>query len=217
MRWDFTLYLVTDRKLMSTAALEEAVEEAILGGCTMIQLREKNTASDEFYRLAMSIKSITDKYEIPIIINDRVDIALAVNAAGVHIGQHDLPAAAVRKIIPKDMILGVSVSTLQEAQKAVCDGADYLGIGAMFSTDTKADAKIVSMQTLLQIRKSVHIPVVVIGGIKKENAPAFRAAGVDGLAAVSAIISQPDIRASARDLKQSFLKQSFSEGMETVL
>ena len=118
MALDFTLYLVTDRNLMSSASLEAAVEQAILGGCTMVQLREKDTSS-EFYRLAISIKSITDKYEIPLIINDRVDIALSVNAAGVHIGQHDLPASIVRKIIPQSMILGVSASTLQEAQKAI--------------------------------------------------------------------------------------------------
>jgi len=205
MALDFTLYLVTDRSLMSSSLLETAVEQAILGGCTMVQLREKDISSDEFYHLAVSIKSVTDKYEVPLIINDRVDIALAVDSAGVHIGQHDLPASIVRRIIPQDMILGVSASTLQEAEKAVSDGADYLGVGAMFSTNTKTDADVVSMQTLLQIRKSVRIPIVAIGGIKKENAFMFKSVGVDGLAAVSAIISQPDIRASAQDLKKSFL------------
>jgi thiamine-phosphate pyrophosphorylase len=210
MALDFTLYLVTDRSLMSSSSLETAVEQAILGGCTMVQLREKDISSDEFYNLAISIKSITDKYEVPLIINDRVDIALAVDSAGVHIGQHDLPVSIVRRIIPKNMILGVSASTLQEAEKAVSDGADYLGVGAMFSTNTKTDADVVSMQTLLQIRKSVRIPIVAIGGIKKENASMFKAAGVDGLAVVSAIISQPDIRASAWDLKKSFQKCKFS-------
>ena len=205
MTLDFTLYLVTDRNLMTSSSLETAVEQAILGGCTMVQLREKDISSDEFYRLAVSIKSITDKYEIPLIINDRVDIALSANAAGVHIGQHDLPASIVRKIIPQSMILGVSASTLQEAQKAVSDGADYLGVGAMFSTSTKTDADVVSMHTLLQIRKSVHIPIVAIGGINKENAPAFKAMQIDGLAVVSAIISQQDIRRSSKALKQAFL------------
>ena len=171
----------------------------------MVQLREKDISSDEFYRLAVSIKSITDKYEIPLIINDRVDIALSANAAGVHIGQHDLPASIVRKIIPQSMILGVSASTLQEAQKAVSDGADYLGVGAMFSTSTKTDADVVSMHTLSQIRKSVHIPIVAIGGINKENAPVFKAINIDGLAVVSAIISQQDIRRSSKALKQAFL------------
>lgn len=205
MTLDFTLYLVTDRNLMTSSSLETAVEQAILGGCTMVQLREKDISSDEFYRLAVSIKSITDKYEIPLIINDRVDIALSANAAGVHIGQHDLPASIVRKIIPQSMILGVSASTLQEAQKAVSDGADYLGVGAMFSTSTKTDADVVSMHTLSQIRKSVHIPIVAIGGINKENAPVFKAINIDGLAVVSAIISQQDIRRSSKALKQAFL------------
>ena len=205
MTLDFTLYLVTDRNLMTSSSLETAVEQAILGGCTMVQLREKDISSDEFYRLAVSIKSITDKYEIPLIINDRVDIALSATAAGVHIGQHDLPASIVRKIIPQSMILGVSASTLQEAQKAVSDGADYLGVGAMFSTSTKTDADVVSMHTLSQIRKSVHIPIVAIGGINKENAPVFKAINIDGLAVVSAIISQQDIRRSSKALKQAFL------------
>ena len=205
MTLDFTLYLVTDRNLMTSSSLETAVEQAILGGCTMVQLREKDISSDEFYRLAVSIKSITDKYEIPLIINDRVDIALSANAAGVHIGQHDLPASIVRKIIPQSMILGVSASTLQEAQKAVSDGADYLGVGAVFSTSTKTDADVVSMHTLSQIRKSVHIPIVAIGGINKENAPVFKAINIDGLAVVSAIISQQDIRRSSKALKQAFL------------
>ena len=205
MTLDFTLYLVTDRNLMTSSSLETAVEQAILGGCTMVQLREKDISSDEFYRLAVSIKSITDKYEIPLIINDRVDIALSANAAGVHIGQHDLPASIVRKIIPQSMILVVSASTLQEAQKAVSDGADYLGVGAMFSTSTKTDADVVSMHTLSQIRKSVHIPIVAIGGINKENAPVFKAINIDGLAVVSAIISQQDIRRSSKALKQAFL------------
>ena len=205
MTLDFTLYLVTDRNLMTSSSLETAVEQAILGGCTMVQLREKDISSDEFYRLAVSIKSITDKYEIPLIINDRVDIALSANAAGVHIGQHDLPASIARRIIPQNMILGVSASTLQEAQKAVSDGADYLGVGAVFSTSTKTDADVVSMHTLLQIRKSVHIPIVAIGGINKENAPAFKAMQIDGLAVVSAIISQQDIRRSSKALKQAFL------------
>lgn len=206
MALDFTLYLVTDRNIMSPASLETAVEQAILGGCTMVQLREKDMPSDQLYRLAVSVKGVTDKYEIPLIINDRVDIALAVSSAGVHIGRHDLPAPIVRRIIPQNMILGVSASTLQEAEKAVFDGADYLGVGAMFPTGTKKDADIVSMETLLQIRRSVRVPIVAIGGIKKENASMFKAAGVDGLAVVSGIISQPDIRAAACGLKQSFLE-----------
>lgn len=134
---DYSLYLVTDRRFMGKQTLAEAVEQAILGGCTMVQLREKELSSLDFYWQAIKIKQITDSYHIPLIINDRVDIAMAVQADGVHIGQHDIPAAAVRKMIGKDMLLGVSVSTVEQAIKAQQDDADYLGVGAMFPTGTK--------------------------------------------------------------------------------
>lgn len=129
MNFDYTLYLVTDRQLMSCDSLTEAVEQAILGGCTMIQLREKELSSLEFYNQAVAVKQVTDKYHIPLIINDRIDIAMAVQATGVHIGQHDLPAAAVRKVIGENMLLGVSASSIAEAIQAQQDGADYLGVG----------------------------------------------------------------------------------------
>lgn len=138
---DYTLYLCTDRDLMSTGTIEESVEQAVKGGCTVVQLREKHCSSKEFYELAVRVKEITDRYHVPLIINDRVDIALAADAAGVHIGQSDLPASVVRDIIGNDKILGVSASRLEEAVKAVEDGADYLGVGAMFATNTKADAR----------------------------------------------------------------------------
>lgn len=197
---DYSLYLVTDRRTMSTATLKEAVEQAIWGGVTMVQLREKDAAALEFYQLAREIKEITDRYHVPLIINDRVDVAIAVDAAGVHVGQSDLSAVAVRKIIGEDKLLGVSASSLQEALKAQADGADYLGVGAMLPTRTKKDAKTVSLDELREIRKQVHIPIVAIGGINKENAAWFRACGVDGLAVVSAVIAQPDIRLAAAEL-----------------
>ncbi|HCW03879.1 MAG TPA: thiamine phosphate synthase [Clostridium sp.] len=197
---DYTLYLVTDRELMSTAKLEDAVEQAILGGCTLIQLREKKCSSLEFYDIAKGIKKITDKYELPLIINDRIDIALAVDAAGVHIGQQDLPVAIARKLIGEDKILGVSVSNLEEAVKAYKDGADYLGVGAMFTTNTKSDASLTTMEELKQIRKNVSLPIVVIGGINKATIDKFKGIDIDGFAVVSAIISQPDIRAAAEEL-----------------
>lgn len=206
MKTDYTLYLVTDRSLMSTKTLQEAVEQAILGGCTMVQLREKDIESLDFYTLAKDIKLITDSYHIPLIINDRIDIALSVNAAGVHIGQNDIPASVARKIIGKNMLLGVSASSVKEALQAQNDCADYLGIGAMFSTGTKTDAKTVSMEELQHIRKAVSIPIVAIGGISKENAAIFQDMGVDGLAVVSAIIAQPDIKAAAEELKFLFRK-----------
>lgn len=202
---DYSLYLVTDRKLMSTHTLEEAVEQAIAGGTTLVQLREKAVSSLEFYRMAVKIKRITDSHHIPLIINDRVDIALAVNAAGVHIGQSDLPAHRVRSIIGRDKVLGVSASTLEEAIRAREDGADYLGVGAMFATGTKTDATLVPMEELRKIRETVRLPIVVIGGISRKTVPLFDGTGIDGIAVVSALISAKDIAGEAKELKKSAL------------
>lgn len=204
MKPDYSLYLVTDRMRMSTRTLGEAVEQAVIGGCTLVQLREKDISALDFYALALEIKKITDRYGIPLIINDRIDIAMAAGAAGVHIGQQDIPADIARKVIGRDMLLGVSVGSVAEAIDAVKAGADYLGVGAMFPTGTKPDAGFVSMEELGRIRKAVDIPIVVIGGINRENAMLFRPMGVDGLAVVSAVIAQPDIKASAADLKSLF-------------
>ncbi len=201
---DYTLYLCTDRDLMSSATIEENVELAIKGGCTVIQLREKNCSSKEFYDLAVSVKKITDKYNVPLIINDRVDIAMAVDAAGVHIGQSDLSADVVRRIIGDDKIIGVSTAKLEEALKAVKDGADYLGVGAMYSTDTKTDARPVTMEELKEIRKNVDIPIVVIGGINMNTLGNFKNMGIDGLAVVSAIVAQPDVEKAAKDMYEAF-------------
>ena len=205
MKPDYSLYLVTDRMRMSTRTLGEAVEQAVIGGCTLVQFREKEIPALDFYMLALEIKKITDRYGIPLIINDRIDIAMATGAGGVHIGQRDIPADIARKVIGKDMLLGVSVGSAVEAIDAVKAGADYLGVGAMFPTGTKPDAGFVSMEELGRIRKAVDIPIVVIGGISRENAMLFRPMGVDGLAVVSAVIAQPDIKASAADLKSLFL------------
>ena len=202
---DYTLYLCTDRDLMSTDTIEESVEQAVKGGCTVVQLREKNCSSKEFYELAVRVKDITDRYHVPLIINDRVDIALAVDAAGVHIGQSDLPASVVRNIIGKDKILGVSAARREEALKAVEDGADYLGVGAMFATNTKTDARPVTMEELKGIRAAVSIPIVVIGGINMNTLERFKGTGIDGLAVVSAIIAEKDIEAAARNMYQAFL------------
>ena len=212
MNFDYTLYLVTDRQLMSCDSLTEAVEQAILGGCTMIQLREKELPTLEFYNQAVAVKQVTDKYHIPLIINDRIDIAMAVQATGVHIGQHDLPAAAVRKVIGENMLLGVSASSIAEAIQAQQDGADYLGVGAMFPTGTKTDADSVSMEELQKIRAAVSLPIVVIGGINKGNAGRFKPMGIDGLAVVSAIIAQSDIKAAAAELKDLFCGKEKKNG-----
>ena len=204
MKPDYTLYLVTDRHRMTTETLSEAVEQAILGGCTMVQLREKDVSSLDFYVQATQIKKITDKYKTPLIINDRIDIAMAIGADGVHIGQNDIPAAAARKIIGSDMLLGVSATSINEAIQAMNNGADYVGVGAMFPTRTKADANYVSMEELQKIRQAINLPIVVIGGIGIENAGLFHSMKIDGLAVISAIIAQPDIKKAATTIKSLF-------------
>ncbi len=201
---DYSIYLVTDRDLMSTETLEEAVEQAILGGCTLVQLREKDCSSLDFYNTAVRVKEITDKHDVPLIINDRLDIALAVDAAGVHVGQSDMPAVIVRKIIGEDKIIGVSTGSLEQALKAQEDGADYIGVGAMYATGTKKDANPTSMEELKKIRENVSIPIVVIGGINKDRVKDFQGFGIDGLAIVSAIIAQNDIAEATRELKELF-------------
>jgi thiamine-phosphate pyrophosphorylase len=203
---DYSLYLVTDHERMSTPTLEEAVEQAIKGGTTLVQLREKTASSLEFYQTAVKVKQVTSRYHVPLIINDRVDIALAVDAEGVHIGQSDLPARSVRSILGRDKILGVSASTLEEALRAREDGADYLGVGAMFATGTKNDAKLVSMEELQKIREAVKLPIVVIGGINQRTVPLFDGMGIDGIAVVSALMSAEDITGEAKKLKQSVFK-----------
>lgn len=201
---DYSIYLVTDRDLMSTKTLEEAVEQAIIGGCTLIQLREKDCSSLDFYNTAVKVKEITDKYKVPLLINDRLDIALAIDAAGVHVGQSDLPATVVRKIIGQDKIIGVSTGSLEQALKAQKDGADYIGVGAMYDTGTKKDANPTSMKELKKIRENVSVPIVVIGGINKERIKDFEGIEIDGLAIVSAIIAQKDIVEATKELKTIF-------------
>jgi len=203
---DCMLYLVTDRELMRAAKIEDCVERAILGGCTTVQLREKTASSREFFQIALRVRKITSHYNVPLIINDRVDIALAVDAEGVHIGQDDINYNAVRAIISNNKIIGVSASNLKEAVEAANMGADYLGIGAMYATGTKTDAGITTIDELKRIRKQVKIPIVVIGGINKQTLPDFKDTGIDGIAVVSAIVSQVDETAAAMELKSMFLE-----------
>lgn len=202
---DYSIYLVTDRELMQTKTLEESIEQAILGGCTIVQLREKELSSRDFYALGLRVKEITDRHKIPLIINDRIDIAMAIDAHGVHVGQSDLPTAVARQIIGDEKILGISVSTLEQAVQAKRAGADYIGVGAMFKTSTKTDAEIVSMETLEAITRDVDIPCVVIGGINEETIPLFRDIPIDGISVVSAILSQPDVTQATAALKTLFL------------
>jgi len=202
---NYSIYLVTDSELMSTETVEQAVEQAIKGGCTLVQLREKKLSSLDFYNTALKVKTITDHYNIPLIINDRVDIALAVDAAGVHVGQSDLPAKIVRNIIGNDKILGASASSLTEDMQAEKEGADYLGVGAMFITGTKTDAELVSLESLKEIKRTTSLPIVAIGGINKDTIPLLADTGIDGIAVVSAIISEKDISMAASSLKSLFL------------
>lgn len=201
---DYTLYLCTDRGLMSTGTLEEAVQQAIAGGVTMVQLREKDCSSKEFYETALRIKKITDAYEVPLLINDRVDIALAVDADGVHVGQSDLPVNVTRKILGTDKIIGVSARSVEQAVEAEKNGADYLGVGAMYATGTKKDAKVTSKEELLKIRQAVEIPIVVIGGINQKTLVNFKGIGINGLAVVSAVIAAEDIKKAAQEMVQKF-------------
>lgn len=203
---DYALYLVTDSALMTTSTVEESVAQAIAGGATLVQLREKDASSRAFYDTALAVRALCRQRGVPLIINDRVDIALAVDAEGVHVGQGDLPAEAVRRILGPEKILGVSASDLSQALAAVDAGADYLGVGAMQATGTKNDALLTSMAELARIRAAVALPIVVIGGINRENAFSFARAGADGLAVVSAIVAQGDIPAAARALKAEFMK-----------
>lgn len=190
---DYSLYLVTDRAILKGRDLCHAVEEAISGGATLVQLREKDVSSLEFYNIALDVKKVTDKYSIPLIINDRLDVALAVDAAGVHLGQSDFPCKVARKLIGEDKILGISAATLEDALKAEEDGADYVGVGAIFPTGTKLDADSVNIETLKIIKKSLHIPVVAIGGINENNFMLLKDAGIDGFAIISAILGKEDI------------------------
>lgn len=201
---DYSLYLCTDRSIMTAPTLEQAVNDAIKGGCTIIQLREKHCTSREFYDLALSIKRITSYYGIPLIINDRLDIAAAVDADGVHLGQKDLPADIARVIIGEEKIIGVSANNMQLAIKAELDGADYIGVGAVFGTTTKSDAKPITTDILKEIRSAVKIPMVAIGGIKRSNISKLNGTGINGVAVVSAVLGSSNITASARELKALF-------------
>lgn len=198
MRYDPTLYLVTDSKLCPPEKLPQAVEKAILGGVTMVQLREKEASALEFYHLALKIKEVTNRYRIPLLINDRVDIALAADADGVHVGQSDLPAEAVRRLLGPDKLLGVSAGTPALALRAQAAGADYIGFGAVFPTGTKKDASTRSVDAFWETKRAVQIPVVAIGGIHQENVHLLR--GCDGVAVVSAIMGRQDEKAAAQAL-----------------
>lgn len=199
---DYTLYLVTDRTLAGARDFDDLVGRAVRGGCTLVQLREKDASSGELYERALRLKRVTDYFHVPLMIDDRVDIMLAVDAAGVHLGQSDLPAEAARRIIGPDKILGVSARTVEEAEAAESAGADYLGVGAVFPTATKTDAEPVARETLAAICAAVRIPVVAIGGLNAKNIPLLEGSGISGAAVVSAVMGAEDPEEAARKLKE---------------
>jgi len=202
MKIDYSLYLVTDRSFLKDKSIAESVEEAIKGGVTLVQVREKDTSSRDFYKVALEIKQVTDKYKIPLIIDDRIDIALAVDAAGVHLGQSDLPLKKAREILSKDKIIGISVGNLSEAKEAEIGGADYVGIGTIFFTGTKKDIKTpIGIEGLTEIVRSINIPSVAIGGIDQGNARKVMRSGTSGVAVISAILGKENIQKAAEEFK----------------
>lgn len=195
---DYSIYLVTDDGCLQGRALIDCVREALEGGVTLVQYRAKTASSAEMYAEALQLKALCDSFNVPLIINDRLDIAMSVGAAGVHLGQDDLPCAAARKILGEDYLIGVSAHNPAEAKAALQSGADYLGCGAVFGTATKADVKKLGTEGLAAICKDKGLPVVGIGGVTADNYREVRAAGADGAAIVSGILAQPDIRATVR-------------------
>ena len=205
------LYAVTDRQwLQKGQSLADVVEAAILGGATLIQLREKTMDDESFICEAMEVKKVTDAYGIPLIINDNLKVCLACDAAGVHVGQDDLRAEKVRELLGPDKIIGVTAKTVEQAKAAVRQGADYLGSGAMFGSSTKSEARPMTLDEFKEIRRSVSVPIVLIGGIDAENIRELKGTGAQGVAVVSGIFAQPDVEAAARKLKKLSL-EVFSE------
>lgn len=198
---DLLLYAVTDRRWLADGeTLYQVVEQAIDGGVTFVQLREKGLAKDLFLEEAREIKKLCNAWKIPFVINDSVDIALAMDADGVHVGQSDMEAGDVREKLGPDKIIGVSAQTVEQAKLAEAHGADYLGVGAVFATGSKDDAVEVGPQTLRDICQAVSIPVIAIGGISKENVSQLTGSGICGIAVISAIFAQKDVKAASKEL-----------------
>lgn len=198
---DLVLYAVTDRSWLRGETLYSQVEKALKGGATFMQLREKDLDEKTFLEEAVEIQKLCRKYQVPFVVNDNVEIALQMDADGVHVGQEDMEAGAVRAKLGPGKIIGVSAQTVDQAIQAEKNGADYLGVGAVFATGTKLDATDVSYDTLKAICSAVSIPVVAIGGITKDNLMELKGSGIDGIAVVSAIFAADDIEDAARQLR----------------
>ena len=198
---DLTLYLCTDRHWLGDMSIGESVERAIEGGVTLVQLREKDVSTAQFLQAALEVQEVCRRYGVPLIINGRIDIALAVDADGVHVGQTDMPCAIARRLIGPDKILGVSASTPEHARRAREDGADYIGIGAAFLTDTKAVGRALTRDEIVEVLKAGGIPACAIGGINEVTGPQLEGLGLDGISVISSILSRPDITAAARIMR----------------
>jgi thiamine-phosphate pyrophosphorylase len=200
---DWSVYLITDRRTAGGQSILNIVRAAIAGGATAVQLREKEASTREMIEVGRALRAITRAAGVPLIVNDRVDVALAIEADGVHVGQEDIPAALARRLIGPDRILGVSAATVAEAEQAVRDSADYLGVGDVYGTPSKPDAgPPIGLEGLAAVARAVRVPVVAIGGITPENAAATISAGAVGVAVISAIVGAPDPLAAARRLRQ---------------
>ncbi|MCH5194646.1 MAG: thiamine phosphate synthase [Oscillospiraceae bacterium] len=204
MRPDLTLYFVTDSTGIDGTQLSGIVEKACKGGVTLVQLREKDRCGRDFLALARQVKTVTDKFNVPLIINDRVDIALACDAAGVHVGNEDIPVSDVRRILGAKKIIGATAKSIEQAVNAQKAGADYLGVGAIFPTSTK-ETILTDIDTLKKICGSVTIPVCAIGGITYDNCYVLEKSGIAGIAVVSAITKSPDPEKASRELKERIL------------
>ncbi|MBD5644148.1 thiamine phosphate synthase [Clostridium botulinum] len=201
MEINYELYLITDRRFLKGRQLKKVVEDAILGGVTIVQVREKDVSTREFYSVAKEVKEVTDYYKVPIIINDRLDIAQAIDASGVHLGQKDMHLNIAREILGKDKIIGISVGNVKEALEAQNNGADYLGIGTIFPTGSKKDVDaIIGIDGLSKIKDSISIPSVAIGGINKTNFKDVLKTGIEGISVISAILDEDDIKLAANNL-----------------
>jgi len=199
VHWD--LYVLTGGDTDRGRPVEEVVEAALLGGATAIQMREKALSGRELLLLAQRLRRLTKRYGVPLLINDRVDIALLADADGVHLGQSDVPAACARRLLGPGRIIGVTVDGVDQARQAQADGADYVGLGPFFPTDSKGDAgPPLGLDTLREVKAAIDIPVVAVGGVKRENARSLIAAGADGVAVISAVVHAPDVRQAAADL-----------------
>ena len=203
---DMVLYAVTDRHWLNGESLYSQVEKALKGGATFIQLREKNLGEEEFLAEAKEIARLCKSYHVPFVINDNVEIAKKVDADGVHVGQSDMEALDVRKTLGEDKIIGVTAKTVEQALKAQAHGADYLGVGAVFPTGSKTDVDVLDRGMIREITEAVHIPVIAIGGIGKDNVEKLAGNGLDGVAVISAIFAQKDITEATRELKEAVFR-----------